>query len=347
MLDLSIIIPVYNGKDYIGKLVDSLCALNCKKEIIIVDDGSPDGSYEYCCKKFATNPTVKVFSKENGGISSARNFGLGKATARYLMFADQDDMVDGEVISKAYELCRDNDLDGAFWSCDYDKAGVTSHCDIVNKNQIINRQEIHNQLIRALVFRTGCDLMTFVGHIWAGIYKKEIIEAGIKLKHFVDYEDDQLFVLDFLTRADSVGLVSDVGYYWSVNPESYSRKYRQLPDIINRYETYFRYLCKQTQGIFDKKTYKQFKVFGFQFTLCDAVRNSGISDTYKTECVREIKDALKKDCYKKCLWAAHPYITDKRYIMYLFLLKLGLVDLCVFGTSIFFRTRNEGDYKNV
>lgn len=333
---------MYNGKAYIRGIVESLNTINCKKEIIIVDDGSPDGSYEYCCNEFSGNSAVKVFSKKNGGISDTRNYGLSKASAEYIMFADQDDRVDGNVVSQAYEICSKKNLDGAFWSCDYYKAGVTSHCDIIKQNKIINKQEIQNELLKALIFRESCNLMSFIGHVWAGIYRKGIVDKGIRFRHFVDYEDDQLFVFDFLSQACSILLISDVGYYWNVNPKSYSHAYRQLPDIISSYESYFEYLGKKTKSIFSSDVMREFDDFGCQFTLCDAIRNSGISNIYRQKCVNELKHAIEKPKYKKAIRNPHSHILEKRFTLYLFLLKHGLLGVCIIGTRIFFISKKLG-----
>ncbi len=335
-MDLSIIIPMYNGKLYMKNNIDTLCAVNCNKEIIIIDDGSTDDSYDYCCKEFKNNHDVRIYKKKNGGISDARNFGLRKATGKYLLFVDQDDRVDSEVVSKAYIKCCAHDLDGVFWSCNYESDGITSECDIIKNNRIIGKQEINNNLIEALIFRTSCTWMSFVGHIWAGIYRKKIVDKGIEFKHFVDYEDDQLFVLDFLTKANSLGLTTDVGYYWNVNPHSYSRNYRQLPDIINSYKNYFEYIKNQTEGILSSNIFKDFSVFSYQFTLCEAIRNSGISKKYRYECIKQLKETLTLSNYKEAVRMPHPHISETRFKLYLTLLKAGMVDVCILGTRLFF-----------
>lgn len=335
-MDLSIIIPMYNGKSYIQRNVEMLCSIDCDKEILIVDDGSLDDSYLYCCEAFKNNPEVKIFKKKNGGISDARNYGLRQATGKYLMFVDQDDHVDSEVVAKALRKCKDNSLDGVFWSCDYDFDGRTRSCDRVNEDTIIGKNSICEEMLRALIFRTSCNLMSYIGHIWAGVYNREIIDKGIEFRHFVDYEDDQLFVLDFLVNSNSIGLIKDVGYYWTVNPDSYSHNYRQLPEIIVSYKEYFKYIRERTYSVLDDDIVEEFVLFGYQFTICEAVRNSGISNKYRKKCISDLKQCLTQPEYRKAIKQPHPHIQEKRYQLYLKLIRIGLVGICTFGTRVFF-----------
>ena len=95
MTKVSVIIPVYNTLEYLPKCLDSLVNQTLDDiELIIVNDGSPDDSHklikEYCEKY----PNIKYYKKKNGGLSSARNYGIKKAVGEYIGFVDSDDYVD-------------------------------------------------------------------------------------------------------------------------------------------------------------------------------------------------------------------------------------------------------------
>ena len=94
----SIIVPAYNISGYIEECIKSMCTPEPDWEIVIVDDGSTDGTGEICDRLAETQDKVKVIHKENGGLSSARNSGLEKATGRYIIFADGDDYIDIQVL---------------------------------------------------------------------------------------------------------------------------------------------------------------------------------------------------------------------------------------------------------
>ena len=94
---LSVIVPVYNVEAYLEECLDSLLRQKCKEmEIICVNDGSTDGSAEILKKYQKSHPKIKIISKENGGLSSARNAGLAKAEGEYVVFVDSDDIWDGD-----------------------------------------------------------------------------------------------------------------------------------------------------------------------------------------------------------------------------------------------------------
>lgn len=88
---LSIIIPVYNIESYLNQCIDSLLCSNKDYEIILVDDGSTDGSSTICDEYATRYSNISVFHKVNGGVSSARNYGLARAKGKYIYFIDGDD----------------------------------------------------------------------------------------------------------------------------------------------------------------------------------------------------------------------------------------------------------------
>lgn len=92
---LSVIVPVYNVEEYLVRCVDSILAQTYENlEVILVDDGSPDGSGAICDDFAAKDARVKVIHQENGGLSRARNAGLDAATGEYITFVDSDDWIE-------------------------------------------------------------------------------------------------------------------------------------------------------------------------------------------------------------------------------------------------------------
>ncbi len=105
---ISVILPVYNIKMYLKKCMNSIFAQTYKNlEIIMVDDGSTDGSGVVCDEFSALDKRVVVFHKKNGGLSDARNYGIERANGEYITCIDPDDFIDSDFISYLYELiCR-------------------------------------------------------------------------------------------------------------------------------------------------------------------------------------------------------------------------------------------------
>ena len=100
---ITVIIPVYNIMEYLPRCVHSVIAQTYKNlQIILVDDGSTDGTAQLCDELAAEDPRISVYHKENGGSSSARNLGLGKAQGEYIGFVDSDDHIEADMYEKLY-----------------------------------------------------------------------------------------------------------------------------------------------------------------------------------------------------------------------------------------------------
>ena len=112
-MKVSVIIPVYNTEAYLEKCLSSLLEQTMDDiEILVVDDGSTDGSLKIAKEFEAANPSkIRVFAKENGGQASARNVALKYATGEYLGFVDSDDWVDTTMYQEMYDAAIREDAD--------------------------------------------------------------------------------------------------------------------------------------------------------------------------------------------------------------------------------------------
>lgn len=110
---ISIIIPVYNIENYLKECVESVLDQTFDDyEIILVDDGSTDNSGSVCNELSLENNKIKTFHKRNGGLSSARNFGIKHSNGKYIIFLDSDDYwVNNEILSLFVSKAEENDLD--------------------------------------------------------------------------------------------------------------------------------------------------------------------------------------------------------------------------------------------
>ena len=105
---LSIIVPVYNVEKYLRCCIDSICRQeNMNKEIILVNDGSTDGSGAICDDYAKKYPEITVIHKENGGLASARNAGLDAMNGSYVGFIDSDDFIAEDMYATLYKALKD------------------------------------------------------------------------------------------------------------------------------------------------------------------------------------------------------------------------------------------------
>lgn len=112
---LSVVIPVYNVEKYLQQCVDSIInQLTDECEIILVDDGSPDGSGEICDRYANKDSRINVIHQQNGGLAAARNTGLDYARGEYVAFVDSDDYLDGHCIAKILSWISSGGADVCF-----------------------------------------------------------------------------------------------------------------------------------------------------------------------------------------------------------------------------------------
>lgn len=119
MIKVSIIVPFYNVENYIEKCLKSLVNQTLKDiEILLVNDGSKDGSEEIAKKFIETYPNkIVYFKKENGGLSDARNYAIPYAKGEYIAFLDSDDYVEPNMYEEMYNKAKEQTLD--YVECDF------------------------------------------------------------------------------------------------------------------------------------------------------------------------------------------------------------------------------------
>lgn len=196
---ISIIIPVYNTQDYIERCIQSiLCQSFTDFEIVAIDDGSTDASWEVLTRLAASDNRLQIYHKENGGVSAARNLAIEYAHGKWYMFVDSDD----ELLPNALNL---------MWST------VTStSCDMVVGNyrriketgEIIHSDKYKSakewsidQIIEAF-FHFEPD--RFQGYIWNRLFRAEIIKKyNIQFNEDILYKEDGLFLIQYILRSKS------------------------------------------------------------------------------------------------------------------------------------------------
>src|SRR5690606_27364966 len=116
MPKVSVIIPVYNAEKYLRECLDSVLAQTFTDfEVLLINDGSTDASGKICDEYAEKDSRIKVFHKENGGVSSARNLGLDNAKGEWISFVDSDDTIEQETLATLANEVKDLDIDGVIF----------------------------------------------------------------------------------------------------------------------------------------------------------------------------------------------------------------------------------------
>lgn len=211
-MKVSVIVPVYNVQNYLAKCLDSLLSQTLQDiEIIVVNDGSTDGSQAVIDEFVKKNPQkIKAFLKENGGLSDARNFGLNHAGGEFIGFVDSDDYVSAAMFEEMYSLAKKHSAEMVI--CNLQK--IDEHGNVTQKlTQIPNMPE---KIDLNKHFSVFSDLSYFACN---KIFKRELF-GNKKFKKGVHFEDIQLipqlllecktlaqtqnFHYNYLERSDSI-----------------------------------------------------------------------------------------------------------------------------------------------
>lgn len=229
---VSIIVPTYNVEEYLDRAVESMLKQTLKEiEIILVDDGSPDGCGAMCDAYAEKYPNISVVHKKNGGLSSARNAGMKVACGEYIGFVDPDDYIAPEMFEKLYNSAVLNNAD--FVGCGYQFKWSNGDTDDVHSNLptgAYGRDVIVDRLAVRL-FGDEADLYKrdTLGYAWMNIYRGETIRKnGLKFcSERKYYHEDEVFLLDFMFYAQTAAFVDEPLYMYCVREGSLIRCFRK------------------------------------------------------------------------------------------------------------------------
>lgn len=215
---VSVIVPVYNAGEYIKGCLDSLVNQDLDNiEIIVVNDGSTDGSRDICQVYDDHYPFVKLVDKKNEGVSVARNVGLDSANGKYIAFVDADDYVEKNFCSAFFAAAEQNDSDIVI--CDYQLGEGSS---VAFTKEVSDIDAYKKELIlRTLYGEYGGKIPNSVvsaGATWARFYKTAFIKnSGVKFVPGLIRAQDTVFFLNLISRTEKVSYLPMALYHYRVN----------------------------------------------------------------------------------------------------------------------------------
>ena len=183
---ISIIVPVYNSKAHLECCVTSILNQSYKQfELLLIDDGSTDGSSELCDELLQKSEKIRVIHKENGGVSTARNRGLEEAHGDYIIFIDSDDMISEKYVEAFINTSQDADLIiGSIEDVYTDERGS------------IYKKELrkHKDPLQGNLSEQYYNLIDWLRGPVAKLYRKDIIdEHHLRFDENLSVAEDQVF----------------------------------------------------------------------------------------------------------------------------------------------------------
>ena len=276
---ISVIVPVYKAEAYLHRCVDSILAQTFQDfEVLLVDDGSPDRSGEICDEYARKDRRVRVFHKENGGGSSARQCGLDNAQGEYTIHADPDDWVEPDMLEELYRKAKEEDADMVI--CDFYEE---------RKNKTVYIRQRPSSLDHETVL---CELFQQLhGSCWNKLVRRACYkESEVRFPEELSYCED-LFVNTCLLSEDiKIAYLNKAFYHYDQYINTNSLVHRPLNVAFLQERILYSLLEKKLSKAISRKIY-------YQLLSSQAGRalyaGNGYLDTFKSD-YKEIKIYLEQ-----------------------------------------------------
>lgn len=267
---ISVVIPVYNTAEYLSRCLDSILSQTFSDfEIVLIDDGSKDASGEICDEYAKNDRRIRVFHKDNQGVSVARNFGLEKAQGEWVIFIDSDDWIDMNMLGRMHDkaVWENSDLVYGDMNVVY-----KDHTDVLHiakyescKEQMLNNfiQSSFSTIVGMLVKRSLYDMNDIRFPVGIGYCEDFYVAVRLMLySHTISYIPTPYYCYNRQNESSAT---------LNYSPAHYSMVQWVFVDTIDffkrkgQYESYAKSLCwrllnSEQELVLDRKTYHNFLI---------------------------------------------------------------------------------------
>ncbi|KAA6467043.1 glycosyltransferase family 2 protein [Bacillus thuringiensis] len=210
---ISVIVPVYNIEKYLPKCLNSLLQQSYNNlEIILVDDGSSDNSAHICEEYAGKDNRIYVIHKKNGGVSSARNEGLKRATGDFIVFIDGDDIIE----ANAFDLMLQNIIEyqSDICVCDsYFSDGIVySNGTILQENNVLTKEEVLEMHLK----------FSFIASLCFCMFKKEVL-TDLYLNTHIHAMEDWEYLFRIIDKSNTISICHKTLYHYMLHEGSASK----------------------------------------------------------------------------------------------------------------------------
>ena len=294
---ISLIVPIYNGKDLLPACLASIAAQTFRDfECIVVDDGSTDGTAEVLDEFCAADARFIPLHMENGGVSAARNQGLSQARGEYICFVDGDDTVRPGYLAHLYHP-----------ECDFTLSGIATW-DVPSGRQLTALCPPEGDLPAGA--ETSARLLSglFLNNVYAKLFRRSILE-----ENRIRFAEDTVFVVEFLPHAKSICSENAVDYQYrkygvgtSLSTSFSIKKFRDGMDANQRIEAVFKeaYPALPIDALMAPRYFFMYEMH----ILSCALYGNSLSREEQVSFLREVfRDPRFRSLWKKrCLYSSQP-----------------------------------------
>lgn len=287
---VSIIVPVYNAEACLRRCVESVLNQEYADfELLLADDGSRDSSGRICDEYAVADSRVRVFHKENSGVSDSRNLCLDQARGRYLQFLDADDWITANATKLLVQAMEEHLCDLVI-SDFYRVVGerVSPKGDI-DEAQVLSREEYASHMMEN-------PANYYYGVLWNKLYRREIVERHhLRMDPAISWCEDFMFNLEYIRRAKTFFALQVPVYYYVKTKGSLCTQGISISKTIQMKLTVFEYYNQFYKTVLDEEEYEKQRLKIYRF-LIDAAEDGTVPPVSKrlgNERVRVSPDALE------------------------------------------------------
>ena len=224
----SFVVPIYNVKKYLKRCIESIINQTYNKiEILLIDDGSTDNSLEICYSYAKIDSRIRVFHKENGGLSDTRNYGINEAKGDYIIFVDSDDFIEKDTCEKMLKYCNG-----------YNEIIIGNAKDFNKLEKKIENYYCNETLTGEEFLLKGYENSKISMAAWLYIYKRTfLVKNMLKFKCGIYHEDEE-FTPRALLKAKKVCTTEVFFYNYDIRENSITMKNDKRKNAEDLYNTF-------------------------------------------------------------------------------------------------------------
>lgn len=346
---VSVIIPIYNAIKYLEVCVNSVLMQTEKNiEVILIDDGSTDGSGDLCDLFEKKDSRIKVIHQKNSGVSVSRNKGLSIASGKWIMFVDSDDWLDSKALESLLS-CENPECELIIGPIINNYSLTDNEANAFeNKIIIYTMSEYKNDFIGGCIieprvfprfFKHEIQKLPFLGSPCGKLYKNNIIqENNVIFNKNITYGEDSFFNLDFLEYVNNVKYIETPVYFYRMRPGSLS-----TGRVFQKFEQYNQYVDEiyRVKNMYKYKNFDEFLSVDLTQMVWELSEMYGMSiNTLKDFIIYRKKLKIFASRYE-CATALDSikisYLPDLKHKIIVFCFKLKMYGMSILGCHFFYK----------
>ena len=317
---LSIIVPIYNAKETLSRCVNSILSQDFKDfELLLMDDGSKDGSEKLCDSFCEKDARIRVIHKENSGVSNTRNAALSIAKGRYIQFLDADDWITPEASGQLVRALEKEKADIVIADFYRVVEKWISRKGSIDKEGLLTRQEFADWMAKS-----PADY--YYGVLWNKLFRRDIIERyGLRMDPELRWCEDFIFNMEYLLHADRIYVLRVPIYYYVKTEGSLVQQGLNASDIIRMKLNVIDYYSDFYKNVYSPEDYAKKRAEIYRFLLDYSRDNEAIPPLPGSKKLGEERTKVAHDFVRENSWTKHYY--EERMFQRLFRSVMSRFDL--------------------